>query len=62
VRRIFFGPLPTALRGVTEAPWTMTVPLVALAAISILLGIYPDLVVKMLVNFANSLPVLKGGL
>src|SRR6267378_1616666 len=62
VRRIFFGPLPTALRGVTEAPWTMTVPLLALAAISILFGIYPDLLVKMLVNFANSLPVLKGGL
>jgi formate hydrogenlyase subunit 3/multisubunit Na+/H+ antiporter MnhD subunit len=40
----------------------MTIPLVALAAISILLGIYPDLLVKMLVNFANSLPVLKGGL
>ena len=62
VRRIFFGPLPTHLRGVTEAPWTMTIPLLALAAISILLGIYPDLITKMLVNFAGSLPVLKGGL
>jgi NADH-quinone oxidoreductase subunit M len=62
VRRIFFGPLPTALQSVTEAPWAMTVPLLALAAASILLGIYPDLVAKMLVNFANSLPVLKGGL
>ena len=40
----------------------MTLPLFALAAISILLGIYPDLVTKMLVNFANSLPFLKGGL
>jgi formate hydrogenlyase subunit 3/multisubunit Na+/H+ antiporter MnhD subunit len=62
VRRIFFGSLPAHLQGVTEAPLAMTVPLLALAAVSILLGIYPDLVAKMLVNFANSLPVLKGGL
>jgi formate hydrogenlyase subunit 3/multisubunit Na+/H+ antiporter MnhD subunit len=62
VRRIFFGPLPAHLQSVTEAPLSMTVPLLALAAISILLGIYPDLVTKMLVNFASSLPVLKGGL
>jgi formate hydrogenlyase subunit 3/multisubunit Na+/H+ antiporter MnhD subunit len=61
VRRIFFGPLPAHLQRVTEAPLAMTIPLFALAAISILLGIYPDLVTKMLVNFANSLPVLKGG-
>jgi NADH-quinone oxidoreductase subunit M len=62
VRRIFFGPLPASLQGVVEAPWAMIVPLFALAAISTLLGIYPDVVTKMLVNFANSLPVLKGGL
>ncbi len=62
VRRIFFGPLPAHLQTVTEAPWAMTAPLFALAALSILLGIYPDLVSRMLVNFASSLPVLKGGL
>ena len=62
VRRIFFGPLPAHLQSVTEAPLAMTVPLMALVAVSILLGIYPDLVTKMLVNFASSLPVLKGGL
>ncbi len=62
VRRIFFGALPAHLQGVTEAPLSMTVPLLALAAISILLGIYPDLVTKMLVNFASSLPFLKGGI
>ena len=62
VRRIFFGPLPAHLQSVTEAPLAMTVPLLALAAVSILLGIYPDLVTKLLVNFASSLPVLKGGL
>ena len=51
-----------ASRASTEAPWAMTIPLFVLAAVSIVLGIYPDLVTKMLVNFANSLPVLKGGL
>ncbi len=62
VRRIFFGPLPASLQTVTEAPLTMTVPLLALVVAALLLGIYPDLATKMLVNFANSLHVLKGGL
>jgi formate hydrogenlyase subunit 3/multisubunit Na+/H+ antiporter MnhD subunit len=62
VKRIFFGPLPSHLRSVTEAPLTMTIPLFVLVVVSIVLGIYPDLVTKMLVNFANTLPVLKGGL
>ncbi len=62
VKRIFFGPLPSHLQGTTEAPLTMTVPLAVLAAISLLLGIYPDLVTKLLVSFAGSFPVLKGGL
>jgi NADH-quinone oxidoreductase subunit M len=62
MKRIFFGPLPSHLQGVTEAPLTMTVPLLVLAAVSILLGIYPDFVTKMLVNFASTLHVLKGGL
>jgi formate hydrogenlyase subunit 3/multisubunit Na+/H+ antiporter MnhD subunit len=62
VKRIFFGPLPSHLRSVTEAPLAMTIPLFVLVLVSIVLGIYPDLVTKMLVNFANTLPVLKGGL
>ena len=61
VRRIFFGILPTSLQSVTDAPLAMTVPLLALAAISILLGIYPDLISKMLVGFAGSLSALKAG-
>ena len=62
VRRIFFGALPAHLQGVTEAPLAMTIPLLALAAFAILLGISPDLVTKLLVNFASSIPALKGGL
>jgi NADH-quinone oxidoreductase subunit M len=61
VRRIFFGPISSELQTIREAPLTMTVPLLVLAAISLILGIYPDAVTRLLVNFASSLPVLKGG-
>jgi NADH-quinone oxidoreductase subunit M len=61
VKKVFFGALPSHLEAVTEAPLTMTLPLLFLAGVSIILGIYPDLVSKGLVDFANSLHVLKGG-
>jgi NADH-quinone oxidoreductase subunit M len=48
VKRIFFGKLPDELSNVTEAPITVTGPLLVLAAISLVLGIYPDLVERML--------------
>jgi NADH-quinone oxidoreductase subunit M len=48
VKRIFFGKLPDALTSVTEAPIAVTAPLLVLAAISLILGIFPDLVEKML--------------
>ena len=38
VKRIFFGTLPNELSGVTEAPWTITGPLLVLGAISLLSG------------------------
>lgn len=44
VKRIFFGQLPSDLSEVTEAPWTVTGPLVVLAFTSLLIGIYPELV------------------
>ena len=49
-RRIFLGPLSPALEGknVTDPPWTMTVPLLLVAATSILLGLYPRLVMDLL--------------
>ena len=60
MRRVFFGPLPAALQQVKEAPLVMTVPLLVLAAISVLVGIYPELITRLLVGFAGGLP-LKGG-
>jgi NADH-quinone oxidoreductase subunit M len=57
IRKIFFGSLPSALNGVRDAPLTMTLPLLAVVVISVLIGIYPDLVSKFLINFANGLPI-----
>ena len=59
VKRIFYGPLASGLEEVKEAPFTMTLPLLALVAASIIIGIYPDLVTKFLTGFARIL-VLGG--
>lgn len=58
VKRIFFGKLPDELSNVTEAPWIVTGPLLVLAAVSILLGIYPDLVERLLLP---SVKIIVGG-
>ena len=46
MKRIFFGRLPPEMTEVVEAPFTMTVPLIILAAVAILLGILPDTVIS----------------
>ena len=48
VMRVFFGPLPKSLENLKEAPLSMTVPLLILAIVSFILGIYPDLIMKFL--------------
>ncbi len=55
VKRIFFGPLSSGLDQVKDAPLAMTLPLLAIIIASILIGIYPDLVSKFLIGFANAL-------
>ena len=49
-RRIFFGPLSAELeeRNLTDPGWTMTVPLLIIAGVSIVLGLYPRLVMDLL--------------
>ena len=49
-RRIFFGPLSPALetRDLADPPWTMTVPLLVVALASMLLGVYPRVVMDLL--------------
>jgi len=46
MKRIFFGSLPAEMAQVAEAPSTMTVPLIVLAATVIFLGILPDTVLS----------------
>lgn len=48
VKRVFFGQLPTELENVHEPPWTVTGPLLILAAVSLIVGIFPDLVERLL--------------
>jgi len=45
MKRVFFGPMPAEMEEVHEAPLTMTVPLIILAATAILVGIFPDSVI-----------------
>ena len=45
MKRVFFGPIPAEMAEVHEAPLTMTVPLIILAATAILVGIFPDSVI-----------------
>ena len=49
-RKIFFGPLHPGLRGrdLRDPPWTMTVPLIVVAAVSMALGLYPAPVMALL--------------
>jgi len=58
VKRVFFGQLPSELESVHEAPWTVTAPLLVLAAVSLILGIFPDLIERLLLP---SVKVILGG-
>ena len=58
VKRIFFGKLPDALSGVKEAPITVTGPMIVLAVLSVVLGIFPDLVERLLLP---AVKVIIGG-
>jgi NADH-quinone oxidoreductase subunit M len=58
VKRIFFGKLPDELSNVTEAPFTVTGPLLVLAVISLVLGVFPDIVERMLLPVVR---VIVGG-
>ncbi len=55
MKRIFFGALPQEMAGVAEAPWTMTVPLIVLAATAILLGVLPDTVLSGILTQISSM-------
>jgi formate hydrogenlyase subunit 3/multisubunit Na+/H+ antiporter MnhD subunit len=48
--RIFFGPLSPAMEKVKEAPLSMTIPLCVLAVVSVLIGIFPNLIMHFLTS------------
>lgn len=48
VARIFFGHLPKSFEDVRDPPLSMILPLLLLAVTSLLLGVYPNLVMKFL--------------
>jgi proton-translocating NADH-quinone oxidoreductase chain M len=48
VIRIFFGQVPEQLKNVKEAPLSMTLPLFVLTLVSLLMGIFPDLIMRFL--------------
>lgn len=54
VMRIFFGPLPHSMENIKEAPKTMLAPLMILALISFIIGVYPELVTRPLVAVLGS--------
>ena len=51
VRRIFFGPLAEGMEDVKEGSMLMLVPMAVFAVISIVIGVYPRLVLDYLLPF-----------
>ena len=58
VRRVFFGPLNPSLEHVKEAPLTMTLPLFVLVLVSLLIGIFPNLIMDFLTSYFENLSIL----
>jgi proton-translocating NADH-quinone oxidoreductase chain M len=50
VVRIFFGPIKPNMEKVKEAPKTMIIPLFALATVSLLIGLFPDVIMHFLTS------------
>jgi proton-translocating NADH-quinone oxidoreductase chain M len=48
--RIFFGPLNPKMENVKEAPKSMLIPLFILAAVSLLIGFFPDIIMHFLTS------------
>jgi NADH-quinone oxidoreductase subunit M len=55
VKRVFFGTTPADLENTTDSPWTMRIPMVILAALIIVLGIWPAIVINPLFTALTSL-------
>jgi len=60
IRRIFFGSLPGHLEEMHDPPWTAIGPMLILAVLSVLFGVYPEPFIKLAYGFASSLLGLGG--
>ena len=61
IKRVFFGPPKEEFENVKDPPLTMLAPMAFLAFLAVLLGFYPDLVLRMLVPAAKEIESLIGG-
>ena len=48
VWRVFFGTTPKRIENTKEAPWLMRIPIIVLAVIAVVVGIWPDIVLRLL--------------
>ncbi len=55
IKRIFFGKLPEGMENVKEGSIYMTAPMMALALLSIIIGIYPEMFTSTIVPFMRSI-------
>jgi NADH-quinone oxidoreductase subunit M len=46
IRRVFFGPTPPEMERISDTPWTVRGPMLALAVLTIIVGVWPALVIN----------------
>lgn len=60
IRRIFFGPLPEHLNEFRDPPAVVLLPLAILAVLSVIFGLDPDPLYKLLYSYARGLGLIGG--
>ena len=55
LKRVFFGKLPETLTHVKEGNWYMLSPMIVLAVLTIIVGIYPDIFLNYIVPYMNEI-------
>ena len=55
LKRVFFGKLPENLTHVKDGNWYMLSPMIVLAGLTIILGIYPDIFLNKIVPYMSEI-------
>jgi len=58
--RVFFGPIPKALESIKESPPSMLAPIVVLASLCVILGIWPGILLELIAPAAEFLSGFLG--